>query len=404
MIYRIFRTLWLGPCFLIVACSGGGGGTDPVLGPNEVAVIIDSGPTGSSINMPFTTVTVCAPGGSSCRTIDHVLVDTGSAGLRIVGSKIDSSVLPAESDANGDPVMECTQFADGDAWGSIKLADVRIANEEASAVPIQVIGDPNAPAVPDNCSQAGNGLNSVAAFGSNGVLGVEGFDQDCGPTCALSPSSGSYTPFYYGCPTSTSCASIAQPLDQQVQNPVGHFTTDNNGIMLELSPILGIGAPSLGGKLVFGIGTQSNNAVGNPHILAIDPATSRTATTYGGLQKISYVDSGSNALFFVDSSIPACGDNDVASGFYCPNTKTLKSASVELDDGSQTIINFTVDNADNLLFSDPRFTVFSTLAGPGFLPADRFVWGLPFFIGKTVIFALPDKFTPLGTGPLIAYQ
>ena len=51
---------------------------------NVLPIVVDAGPTGNYANGAFATVTVCAPGTSSCQTIDHVLVDTGSVGLRLL--------------------------------------------------------------------------------------------------------------------------------------------------------------------------------------------------------------------------------------------------------------------------------------------------------------------------------
>ena len=70
--------------------SSSTGGTTPPVTPtvnNVQAVVVDSGPTlnGQPIGANdelFTTVTICVPGTTTCQSIDHVLVDTGSSGLR----------------------------------------------------------------------------------------------------------------------------------------------------------------------------------------------------------------------------------------------------------------------------------------------------------------------------------
>src|SRR5689334_2831436 len=71
--------------------GGGGGGGTPPTGANVQAIVVDSGPTPvatsstPAINTAYTTVTICAPGSTSnCQTIDHIQVDTGSSGLRIL--------------------------------------------------------------------------------------------------------------------------------------------------------------------------------------------------------------------------------------------------------------------------------------------------------------------------------
>src|SRR5450631_2320469 len=53
---------------------------------NTAPIAVDGGPTvnGVSVGYPngaYATVTVCTPGTTTCQTIDHVLVDTGSVGF-----------------------------------------------------------------------------------------------------------------------------------------------------------------------------------------------------------------------------------------------------------------------------------------------------------------------------------
>jgi hypothetical protein len=76
----------------LAACGGGGGGgsstpvTPPATTQNIQPIVVDAGPSGLD-NILFTTVTICAPGGSmNCQTIDHIQIDTGSNGLRIISS------------------------------------------------------------------------------------------------------------------------------------------------------------------------------------------------------------------------------------------------------------------------------------------------------------------------------
>ncbi len=108
-------------------------GTAPVAvvaGVNNVLpVVVDAGPTGNYVNGLFATVTVCTPGTSTCQTIDHVLVDTGSNGLRLLaqgaaGGKFDPTGYPQVTDASQNPTAECHQFVDGFTWGSVSLATI----------------------------------------------------------------------------------------------------------------------------------------------------------------------------------------------------------------------------------------------------------------------------------------
>src|SRR5215471_21332898 len=119
--------------------------------PNVLPVVVNAGPTNNALNQLFATVTVCAPGTSSCQAISGILVDTGSVGLRVLSSALTVS-LPQQTGAGGAPVVECLPFVDGFTWGPVKGADVKIAGETASGIPIQVIGLDQFPTIPSGCS------------------------------------------------------------------------------------------------------------------------------------------------------------------------------------------------------------------------------------------------------------
>src|ERR1019366_783476 len=219
-----------------VSCGGGGGGTvapsssgvtTMAAASNVVAVTVDAGPdsaSASAVNTLYTTVTVCMPGSTTeCQTIDNIQVDTGSSGLRILAPVLTLS-LPVTVASDGNSLVECTQFVDGFSWGPVASADVQIAGESASSVPVQVIGSSNFATVPAACSSTGPAEDKVATFGANGILGIGVFAQDCGSGCATNSTSG----FYYSC-SQTTCSPIAASLVSQVPNPVPLFATDNNG-------------------------------------------------------------------------------------------------------------------------------------------------------------------------------
>ena len=133
--------------------SGGTGGTtvtlDTPTGPNTTEVVVDSGPaSGFSLgaaNIPYVTVTVCEPGSATrCVTIDHVFLDTGSVGLRLLKSKVAGLNLPsvavpadATSATPAGRALECYPFVLGAVWGPLASADLRIAGEVGADLPIQ---------------------------------------------------------------------------------------------------------------------------------------------------------------------------------------------------------------------------------------------------------------------------
>ena len=180
--HRLIAVVPVALLMVLGACGGGGssdlgGGTTPPpppSGSNVATLTVDAGPADNSVNTPFVTVTVCSPGSTTnCQTVDHIEVDTGSYGLRIISSALASAfVLPYEPDASNNTIVECTVFADGISWGPVAMADVQIAGETASDIPIQIIGDPNFSTPPTDCSSRGVTEDTVGTFGANGILGA----------------------------------------------------------------------------------------------------------------------------------------------------------------------------------------------------------------------------------------
>jgi hypothetical protein len=391
-----------------VACGGnslGGSssGPSPVTPANNVvSVSVSAGPAALStpaLNTLYTTVTVCVPGTTTCQTIDNIQVDTGSYGLRILAPVLTLS-LAAATTSTGSAVVECTEFVDGYSWGPLALVDVQISGETASSVPVQLIGDSRYPTVPADCSSgAPASENTVASFGANGILGIGPFAQDCGSFCA---SSIPEPAIYYACTTSVDCTSTTLPTASQVQNPVTLFATDNNGTIISLPSVADAGASDVTGSLIFGVGTESNNTLGTVTVVPV--ATSGAdegflTTVFDGTSlAMSFIDSGSNAMYFNDSNVTACTEAGFAT-FYCPASAATLSAEFELANSSTVSENFVVVSAETVPAS---VTAFPGLAGTNTAP-QSFDWGLPFFFGHKVATVIQGYTTADGAGPYIAF-
>ncbi|MBV8665271.1 MAG: DUF3443 domain-containing protein [Burkholderiaceae bacterium] len=394
----------------LTACGGGGGsggngGSTSTTGSqtatnNVQAIVVDAGPPvipGGAINEPFVTITVCAPNNpGNCQTIDHVLVDTGSWGLRLISAVLTpalAAALPQTTDANGNAIVECTPFADGYSWGPVKSANLQISGETATALPMQVIGDANFSSIPASCSSQGQSSeDTVATFGANGVIGVGTFAQDCGLACVQNANLN----VYYLCGAS-SCQSTALALAKQVQNPVTYFANDNNGVMISLPAVSASGAATVTGSLIFGVGTQTNNGLGSAGIYTISNSTGYFTVSYNGTSyPDSFIDSGSNGLFFNDSAITQCSDN---SGFYCPTSTLSLSAVNQGMNGNSGTVSFAVGNEAAIPGS---ITASPLLAGINGDPAS-FDWGLPFFYGRNVYSVIEGKSIGGAVGPYFAY-
>jgi hypothetical protein len=366
---------------------------------NVVPVTVDAGPDGNSVNTLFTTITLCVPGSTTeCQTIDHIQVDTGSYGVRILASVL-TLTLPTTLASDGNSLVECTQFVDGYSWGPVSSADLQVSGEKAASVPIQVIGASAFPTVPAACSGIGPAEDTVTAFGANGIIGIGVFEQDCGSGCdAPNTNNG----FYYSC-SQTSCAPIAASVAGQVLNPVALFTTDNNGSILELPSVAAPGAATVSGSLIFGIDTQTNNVSGNQTVLNVDPSNGDFTIVFNGQTLTqSFVDSGTNGIFFNDSSLTACTDPNF-SGFYCPASTQNFTATLMGVNNTSATATFSVGNAQALASANPTFTAFPALAGTFAASTDTFDWGLPFYYGRRVSTAIETRATAVGTGPYVAF-
>jgi len=403
--------------------GGGGGGTATIATPgppNVESLIVDGGPPtlpAPSINTAFISVQVCLPGTTTCQTIDHVEIDTGSVGLRILADATDTSgatfsvPLPAETaDINGSNALlaECLQFADGASWGSVNTADITlpVSGEHATNVNVQIIGaaatggvtPPNGLCVPKAPLMQ---ENTVATFGANGILGVGPFTNDCNDVGPCSPGAAAT---YYACSSASNCTitGYTASLAQQIPNPVFLFPKDNNGVIIELPGVADDGAASLtNGALVFGIGTENNNALGSATQLLADPDTGLISASLGGSQyPDSYLDSGSNGNFYSSSIAPCPSPNTV---WYCPSSTVNENATLQGTNGTMAAAPFNVANADTLFMDNPAFTVFPELAGPAGCTAQlcSLDLGLPFFFGLNVYTGIENPTT--GSAPYFAY-
>jgi hypothetical protein len=354
---------------------------------NEIPITVNGAlcSANSYFNKPCISVTVCAPGTSTCQTITDILLDTGSYGLRIFNQVL--TVLPP---ATGN-LAECVQFGDGSSlWGSVQTADVVLGNEPVVRVPIQVI-DSTFGTRPAGCFNA-DPTPAIAGF--NGILGVGLFIHDCGTTCAGSANNG----IYYSC--TAGCRGTTVSLSGQVQNPAGLLPLDNNGVLVQLPGVPLGGTSSVNGKLILGIGTQSNNIPASVTAYNANATTAEFTTVFAGITYDSFIDSGSNGLFFSPPAgqPPVCAPPD--SAWFCPQSTTNFSATNTGASGSPSgPVSFQIGNFDALV-ANPLNNAFVEIGGtfPG-----SFDWGLPFFFGKNIFVGYGGTVSILGTGPLWAY-
>ncbi len=417
---------------LLAGCGGGGGGggaagggvSPPPALNNFATVTVDQGPAGLGFaenNIAYVSVTICAPGSTTnCQTIDHIQVDTGSVGLRIFGSVLNSgllSALPFETDTASNPVGECYQYVDGYVFGSVREADMTIGGESVSSMPMQILSDgAQFSSVPSSCSAAGgSNLGTVQNFGANGIIGIGVTTTDCGGACTV--TGGQSAAIYYDCP-SGGCSSIisrassASAPFQQLPNPVAAFSVDNNGSILSLPSVPSSGASTLTGTLYFGIGTEANNKLGAAKVYT----TTNSSSPYGaGLLTVNYkgqqltqsfLDSGSSLYFFVDSSLTACTNTNFT-GLYCPASALSLTPTIVGQNGASVSGAFTLYDAQTQ-FAGSNAAVPGVGGNPNVIFPNvnfsgSFDYGLPFFYGRTVYTAIDGRSAGGTVGPYFAF-
>jgi hypothetical protein len=377
-----------------------GSGNTPVKGGNTVPIRVDNS-TGS-INMLSATITVCVPGAqgaSQCTTVDRMLVDTGSVGVRIMASALPAirsqllTQVGAVDDASGvAPIAECMPFGSGTTWGSVKRADIKIGERTASNIPIQLVGD-GAYAIPSDCvAHGGPDLSAVEKLGANGILGIGYGTQDSKDalTTALPGN-------YYYCTGANACFNTRMTAGKEVMNPVAAFSSDNNGTIIRLPKLPAGGQMNVTGELVFGIGTQSNNALpANANVLALDEYGEFTTQYQGQVFNWSLIDSGTNGFAFQDDSIAT------TSNWYTPSVALNLAATMEATNGKGTPVNmpFTIDNA--LRMSASGYAAYDNV-GWYLSRSKMFMWGLPFFYGRSVYTTVGISTIGKQSGPFVAF-
>src|SRR5260221_8876500 len=128
-------------CCFLSACGarlsvGNGGGSNPAVnyscpsGPNVMTVTVNGSQCNANAmyaNEPCGSVTICQVGvPTNCQTINNILIDTGSYGLRVFKSVISSTITSTLTSPGGTPFAECALFGSGSTWGQVVTADLYV--------------------------------------------------------------------------------------------------------------------------------------------------------------------------------------------------------------------------------------------------------------------------------------
>lgn len=410
---------------LLAGCSSSSSSSTTTPAPtlsttaNVLTVIVDGQPYVNGVytglpNALYATINICVPGTTTCQSVFNVQVDTGSSGLRLLSSAI-YIPLTANTNSSGNVLANCGRYSDGSVqWGVMSTVDMPLAGELASSLPVQLIGAANAPPVPAGCAAGTVTDQPPIPAGANGVLGVGFRLQDCEAACVASPPALPAT--YFAC-SGPQCVPTSMPLANQLQNPVSLFPQDNTGVTIMLPDPGPFGSNLLQGSLVFGVGTQADNFLGSAQIQTPD-ANGHFTTRFNGVSNYpSRFATGARAYYF-----PATGVQGLAvcpapnQGYYCTANQAPINLSATVTDKNNvtSTIGFSVNDAPTMfLYNFGLDRAFDNLGGPS-AATTGFVWGLPFFYGRTVFLAIEGSHpysmsattvTPVTTtpGPFIAF-
>ncbi len=155
---------------------------------------------------------------------------------------------------------------------------------------------------------------------------------------------------------------------------------------------------------MLGIGTQTNNTLSGVTTFPANASGNFTTVFNGTANNSSFIDSGSNGLFFSDSALTACLDNTgKPTGWYCQSPTVSLSAINEggVNGTPSGTVSFQIGSATALFNSGN--SVFVELGGTMPPAASGFDWGLPFFFGRNVFVGIEGKSSNLGAGLYWAY-
>ena len=345
----------------------------------------------AGFNRLVVSITVCEPRTTRCATIDDVMVDTGSTGLRLEASAVPTWLrLPAHVGPDQRPLAECLHFLHDDAWGPLYRADLRLGRMAIPDLPLQIISDDQRPQ-PAACPR------SDVRPTSNGTLGIGPHLDDCPGACEQSATAPVYFIDHGG-----TWDPVLGSLDRayRLPNPVSLLPDQNNGVVFDIPAPPDGGARELTGTLTFGVGTSTNNQPGTAQLVPVDGRGQFTTVYRGRAYPGSYIDSGTETYVLEGERLPQCAGMAWA---FCSTPDLQLQAAMVGRFGVQ--VSFAVKIGDyraTLARGYGASDAMAVTADPG---STAFVWGAPFFLGKRVMVVLDGMAIPGiegAAGPLYA--
>lgn len=361
----------------------------PDTAANSMPIVVKgiSTATAHAFNRITASIRVCTPGSdTACVTVDNVILDTGSVGLRLQGRALAASSLPVVTTADNRPVAECFAFVGrSNIWGNVRRADVHLGGLVARNIPVQVSDRTLARPADNSCPDYNNDP------ASNATLGIGWAKLDRAGT-------------YYECGASdcTRFANGTVPPEVRVPNPVSRLPVHDNGEVFEIPQARAAVTDQIAGTLFFGVGTAADNRLDpSVQIVPLDAQGNFTTWFDGNTYPESYFDSGTQTLGFLDPNLQTCMSY---SGDYCvARPSNLYQARLSGTAAATPVSNFFRISRQPGPAGQLR-NVYDDIASVG--SAGSFVWGLPFFIEKRV-FVVQQGETPQGSalaGPFYGFN
>lgn len=359
--FSVLKILFL----IIVGCCS----LSALAADNRVLPVTVTGHSGSH-NRMFVSVTLCAPGTNDCETIDNVMLDTGSIGLRIQSSALEHPErFKALMGPGQQPLAECLRFLSSKAWGKVTKADVKLAGVTAKNMTIQIIDKVGSQ---DDITPRPSSCLSTSKPTANGTMGIgPGHPYDCKGPCQIPQRMA----LYYEC-SNGECVPMTGPVAEQyrVMHPIAVLPGYNNGYVIDIDDAAVAGSASVNGKLILGIDAQDWLLEQKTKMYPNNRGL--FDTTFNGVNyPHSYFDTGTEDLYFASapSSLQQCGH------IWCADQEVTLNAQVTGSDGTTVNVPFRVANTQHL-----RAGAIRNSARVNNEDSGSFVWGAPFFIGKRV--------------------
>lgn len=366
-------------------------------GSNQALITVEQMPAlnglVSTVDIPYTTVTICNPNTAQCIAVPHVLVDTGSFGLRILDSALTGLNLPPVTSSNI-PLYECAYFINSFTFGAVVSGNIQLAGLTTTAPTSMQLIDSSGNNGPCNTAGSSNS-GSQQALGANGIIGIGNLAND-----SLGAS-------YY---TSQNWSQVATPSSNSsglVVNPVLQFSApNNNGILITMPNINPYGTCSAYGTLSIGLNSTNLSGLtllGTDHYGNINASVPAPGLYPGTTLTGSFIDSGSNEIF-VDLTLSQfnAGSNSSPNYVYQPANPTPINFTLSNPANSAQSFgsSFTVTNPSNAF--NNNYNAIPDYAGPE--NAQILDLGFPYFYGHSIAYLISGQSAAAYTGPMIGIQ